>query len=585
MKNSFSAAATTGLLAIASILGYAGPLEVCAGNTPHANADQAKETHDVKQDARVFLKSYQTSLAELEIKANLAAWKAANSGKKEDFAAAAQAKLALRKFHSDPDAYGRVQALMQNGHEIPAVEARALHLAELAYRRNQLPAVLLEQMVELSTQIEQTFSTFRAEMDDKPLSNNDLLALLREEDDSRRRELIWVALKQVGDAVAPRLVQLATLRNRAARRLGFDNYWEMGIRLQEHDPEQLLTVFDELERLTRKPFGDAKGQMDRELARRFGIAPQEMMPWHYDNPFFQAAPPSDKVDLNEFYEDKTKEGIVKIARAFFADVGLPADAILRRSDLYERAGKNQHAFCMNVDRAGDVRTLCNVKPTAEWMDTTLHELGHAVYDLHIDRRLPFNLREPAHIFTTEGVAMLFGALGKNPTWMVAYAGAEKTRVNELTEAILEQRRREQLVFARWTLVMLHFEKSLYENPQQDLNALWWNYVERFQQLKRPAGRNRPDWAAKPHFTIAPVYYHNYMLGELFAAQLRHTLLEVLDHDGPTAELSFRGRKELADFFKQKVFNPGSVRIWPEFVARATGEPLTAKYFAAEVRRR
>jgi len=584
MKSPFSAAAITGLLAIASILGDPCPLEVCAGNTSHAKADQAKETHDVKQDAKVFLKSYQTSLAKLEIRANLAAWKAANSGKKEDFAAAAAARLALRKFHSDPDAYGRVQALTQASRELPAVEARALHLAELAYRRNQLPADLLEQMVELSTQIEQTFNTFRAEMDDKPLSNNDLLDMLRKEDDSQRRELIWKALKQVGDAVAPRLVQLATLRNRAARRLGFHNYWEMAIRLQEHDPEQLLAIFDELERLTRKPFGDAKGEMDRELARRFGIAPQEMMPWHYDNPFFQAAPPSDKVDLNEFYEDKTKEDIVEIARAFFGDIGLPADGILRRSDLYERAGKNQHAFCTNIDRAGDVRTLCNVKPTAEWMDTTLHELGHAVYDLHIDRRLPFNLRQPAHILTTEGVAMLFGALGKNPTWMVAYAGAEKTRVNELTAAILEQRRREQLVFARWTLVMLHFEKSLYENPQQELNALWWDYVERFQQLKRPAGRNRPDWAAKPHFTIAPVYYHNYMLGELFAAQLRHTLVKLVDHRGPASQLSFSGCKELGDFFKQKVFKPGSVRVWPKFVDRATGEPLTARYFAAEVRR-
>jgi peptidyl-dipeptidase A len=216
------------------------------------------------------------------------------------------------------------------------------------------------------------------------------------------------------------------------------------------------------------------------------------------------------------------------------------------------------------------------------MDTVLHELGHAVYDVGIDRRLPYNLREPSHAFTTEGVAMLCGALAKTPSWMIAYADADRAQVEKLSQAVLAQRRREQLVFARWTMVMLHFEKALYEDPDQDLNTLWWDYVEKYQQLRRPADRDEPDWAAKPHFTIAPVYYHNYMMGELFAAQLRHRLAELAGHKGPTSELSFNGRKEFGDHLKKKVFRPGNVWPWSKFVRRETGEPLTAKYFAAEV---
>jgi peptidyl-dipeptidase A len=437
-------------------------------------------------------------------------------------------------------------------------------------------------MVDLSTEIERLFNTFRAELDGKKLSNNDLLDMLSDEDDSAQRQKIWEALKQVGGVVAERLIELAKLRNEGARQLGFDNYWEMAIKLQEHEPEQLLSIFDELERLTREPFAKMKSDVDRELAGRFGIDPQAMMPWHYDNPFFQAAPPSEEVDLDEFYEKKAKEDITEIARVFYQDIGLPIEEVLKRSDLYEREGKDQHAFCTSIDRAGDVRTLCNIKPTAEWMDTMLHEQGHAVYDLDVDRRLPYNLREPAHAFTTEGVAMLFGALAKTPTWMIAYAKADPDRVEQVADAIFEQRRREQLIFCRWTMVMLHFEKALYEDPEQDLNSLWWDYKERFQLLKRPGDRDEPDWAAKPHFTIAPVYYHNYMLGELFAAQLRHALAELAGHEGPSAELNFTGKKEFGDFLRDKVFRPGSVMPWPRFVRRATGEPLTARYFAAEV---
>ena len=39
------------------------------------------------------------------------------------------------------------------------------------------------------------------------------------------------------------------------------------------------------------------------------------------------------------------------------------------------------------------------------------------------------------MITTEAVAMLFGALAKNPTWLVAYAGADQARVDELEEAL------------------------------------------------------------------------------------------------------------------------------------------------------
>ena len=81
---------------------------------------------------------------------------------------------------------------------------------------------------------------------------------------------------------------------------------------------------------------------------------------------------------------------LEMTRVRFLDaVGLPIDDIIARSDLYEREGKDQHAFCISIDRASDVRTLCNIKPTAEWMDTMLHEQGHGIKGailLHAQRK-------------------------------------------------------------------------------------------------------------------------------------------------------------------------------------------------------
>ncbi|MHC4946303.1 MAG: M2 family metallopeptidase, partial [Planctomycetota bacterium] len=495
----------------------------------------------------------------------------------------ARAQLALDKLHSDPDRYKKIKTLLKSEDLLDPIDARALEFARLAFEKNQLPEASLKKMADMSARISRTISTFRGKLDGKEYSNNTLLRMLAEEKDSTKRKAAWEALKQVGAEVGPDLVALAKVRNEGARTLGYKNYWEMKIRNQEFNPEQLMALFEGLKKLTEAPFRKMKQSLDAELARKFKVVPEDLKPWHYDNPFFQEAPPAEAVDMDLFYRDKKKGEITEIGIAFYKDVGLPVEDIIERSDLYERDGKDQHAFCEDMDRKGDVRILCNIRPTAEWMDTLLHELGHAVYDKYIDPELPFNLRRSNHAFTTEGVAMLFGALAKNPSWLTAYAGADPVLVDKYALAVLEQRRREQLIFCRWSLVMLNFEKALYEDPDQDLNKLWWDYVERFQMLTRPEGRDAPDWAAKPHFTIAPVYYHNYMMGELFAAQLRYALAKLDDHTGPTTSLSFNGRKDFGDYLKEKVFKPGTSVKWPGFVDEATGHILTAKYYGNEIR--
>jgi hypothetical protein len=50
------------------------------------------------------------------------------------------------------------------------------------------------------------------------------------------------------------------------------------------------------------------------------------------------------------------------------------------------------------------------------------------------------------------------------------------------------------------------DRGLLYADRDDLNSLWWDLVERLQLVKRPAGRDEPDWAAKIHVAVAPVYY-------------------------------------------------------------------------------
>ena len=243
--------------------------------------------------------------------------------------------------------------------------------------------------------------------------------------------------------------------------------------------------------------------------------------------------------------------------------------------------KNPHAFCTDIDREGDVRILCNITNNEYWMEVTLHELGHAVYDKFHDRQVPFLLRRPVHAFTTEAIAMFFGRLSRNPAWMqqmLALTDRQRAQIEKVSGKYAQLK---QLIFARWDMVMYNFEKQLYANPEQDLNSLWWRMVEKYQLVKRPQGRNEPDWAAKIHFTIAPCYYHNYLLGELLASQLHnHMTREILKLESDK-NLSHIGRRELGDFLREKVFEAGALYHWNEMIKRATGQSLTPEYYVEQ----
>lgn len=284
------------------------------------------------------------------------------------------------------------------------------------------------------------------------------------------------------------------------------------------------------------------------------------------------------LDLDVYYKDRN---VKELAAQFFAGIGLPVESILANSDLYEREGKNPHAFCTDIDREGDVRILCNLRNNESWMETILHELGHAVYDKYQDPDVPYLLREPAHIFATEAIAMFFGRLSRNPAWMqqmLELSDAQRAEIEKVSDKYAQLK---QLIFARWAMVMYQFEKQLYANPDQDLNRLWWSVVEKYQFVKRPPDRDEPDWAAKIHFAVAPCYYHNYMLGELLASQLHnHIVQKVLKLD-PDKDVGYVGQEKAGDFLAEKVFKVGAVYPWNEMISRATGEPLTAKYFAEQ----
>jgi len=554
----------------------AGAALLAATSLPDAAAAAPASGPDAR--ARRFVQQHVAAIRPLDIEANLASWAANVTGKEEDFKKKEEAETKVDLYLANPERFAELKALRQAKLSDPLL-ARQIAVLYLGYLGKQLDHDLLRAMRAKDNAIQRLFNICRPKLDGREITDNEVRRVLRESKNSTERRAVWEAGKKVGQQVAGELKQLVALRNQAARKLGFSDYHAMQLYLSEQDQGQLLKLFDELDGLTRAPFRAAKAEIDAALAKNCGVKVEELRPWHYHDPFFQDVP----AVLGELPDSVYKPlDPIKVCREFYAGIGLPIDDVLRRSDLYEKPGKNPHAFCTDIDRAGDVRILENVVPGREWLETSLHELGHAAYAKYVPRSLPYLLHSDAHPLCTEGVAIMFDRFGENVDWLIAM-GANVPNPGQFRAAAMKLQRSRLLIFSRYCQVMFRFELAMYAKPDQDLNRLWWDLVEKYQEIKRPERRNEPDYASKYHFTGAPAYYHNYQLGEMFASQVHHALVaKVLPGTKPAGAI-YVGKKAAGEFIQQRVFQPGLSLNWNELTRHATGEELNPKAFAEDLK--
>jgi peptidyl-dipeptidase A len=522
---------------------------------------------------RQFISSYEGKIIPLYRDVTLSSWNANITGTDADWALSEKASVSLANCYTDTKAFEELKELKESGEVKDPLLSRQLALLYNFYLEGQVDTSLIAEKIKMETAISKKYSNFRANYKGKELSDNQIEEILRNSTNSSDLQEAWEAHKAIGNVVAGDISDLVRHRNMMAQKIGFSNYHEMSLKLSGQEPAEVTRIFDELDNLTRDNFVQLKKDIDAYYTKRYKINASEVRPWHYQNRFFQEAPEIYPVDFDKYFE---KQDPVRLAAAFYDGIGLNVDKILAKSDLYEKPGKNQHAFCTDIDRAGDVRTLNNIKPDSYWMNTILHELGHGVYSYYNDMTLPFVLRDAAHTFTTEAIANFFGRLATDPRWMLDMGLIDEGESKKIEENSRKALRLQMLVFSRWAQVMYRFEKSMYENPDQDLNKLWWDTVEKYQMLTRPEGRNMPDWASKIHIALYPCYYHNYLLGELLASQFNSYILKNI-----TGGKSLAGNKELGGWLKEKIFMPGARYYWNDMIEKATGEKLTAKYYAEQ----
>jgi peptidyl-dipeptidase A len=519
--------------------------------------------------AVALLDAAEARLAPLERAAYQATWTMACAATPEHREDAERAAVALDLALADPDLFTGAERAERAARD--DVDRRRAVQLRLMTGSKQRPRELIERIVALETELSALHSTHRATIRGERVSGNEIDEIMRTSTDPELRHEAWEASKSVGARVDRRLRELARLRNEAARRAGFRDHYAMALAFDELDEDWLYGVLDRLDADLAAPHAAELAAIEADVRARLGLAPDgPLAPWQVGDVFFQEppSPPDDPLERVAATID-----ILGACRRYYADLGHDLDAILARSDLYPREAKDQHAFQMTVDRGRDIRTLCNIVPSLRWLETMLHELGHASYDDAIDPGLPWLVRTIAHTFTTEAIAMLQGRQARDATFLVRYAGVDEAVATSPVNGQVLRRRLHVLV--PWVQVMARFERALYADPDGDLATTWWDLVERHQGVARPDGERPHDWAAKIHLAVTPVYYHNYLLGELLASQLE----AMLARETGSASLA-EHPAEAGRLLRERLTRHGARLRWDELIAEGTGEPLDPRHLVA-----
>src|SRR5438105_4014961 len=143
----------------------------------------------------------------------------------------------------------------------------------------------------------------------------------------RRRRAAWEAAKQIGEEVAPQLLELIAIRNSEARKLGYQDYYSMMFELQELDEKWVFRLFDRLEQQSDNAFTEMKVELDSTLKKKYGVNDPQNYPWLYSDPFFQEFPTAGAAEsLDDVFKNSD---IGALTKAHYTSIGLDIDDLLK----------------------------------------------------------------------------------------------------------------------------------------------------------------------------------------------------------------------------------------------------------------
>ena len=375
-------------------------------------------------------------------------------------------------------------------------------------------------------------------------------------------------------------IALVKLRNKFARALGYNNFFDYSVVKTEHmTTDELFTLLDDFEKQTRdtnllsiKTLEDEKGA--------FAIKPQNFY-------FSFSGDATRALDPYMPFSRSLRAWVESFGRLNIDYSG--AELTL---DLLDRKGKYQNGFCHapipSYSNNGQwvpakVNFTSNALPSQvgsgySGINTLFHEGGHAAHFSNVTQNSPCFSQEfaPSSMAYAETQSMFCDSLLGDADWLKKYAKNKDGQAvpDKVIKALIETKQPFFAYGERSILVVPYFERALYEMNDDDLIA------ENITRLARKYEKKILGLTCSPRPLLAIPHllsdesacsYQGYLLANMAVYQTRAFFMTKFGYlsDNP----------EIGPLLAKHYWNPGNSISHDASVKSLTGEGFNAKYLA------
>ena len=375
-------------------------------------------------------------------------------------------------------------------------------------------------------------------------------------------------------------IALVKLRNKFARALGYNNFFDYSVVKTEHmTTDELFTLLDDFEKQTRdtnllsiKTLEDEKGA--------FAIKPQNFY-------FSFSGDATRALDPYMPFSRSLRAWVESFGRLNIDYSG--AELTL---DLLDRKGKYQNGFCHgpipSYSNNGQwvpakVNFTSNALPSQvgsgySGINTLFHEGGHAAHFSNVTQNSPCFSQEfaPSSMAYAETQSMFCDSLLGDADWLKKYAKNKDGQAvpDKVIKALIETKQPFFAYGERSILVVPYFERALYEMDDDDLIA------ENITRLARKYEKKILGLTCSPRPLLAIPHllsdesacsYQGYLLANMAVYQTRAYFMTKFGYlsDNP----------EIGPLLAKHYWNPGNSISHDASIKSLTGEGFNAKYLA------
>lgn len=507
-----------------------------------------------------------------------------------------EADLALRAFLGDGERLGELRAWKRKRVATPE-QGVVLDGWILMFERNQVEDPKAAGLQREIASAETALQRARGKMDLgwrdasgrlTPASSVELANNLRSSGDEALRKASFEGLRSIETfALDHGYADIVRGRNRFARMLGYEDYYEYKVRWAEgFDKATLFGFLDDLEKRTRDRAAEEIARLQREKGD------DALHPWNFVYHTWGGSLAKER-DRYFRFEDALERWAITFSR-----LGIRFRDAKVTLDLVDRKGKYENGFMHGPVPAfrrrgewqpAEINFTANALPGqvgagTRAAQTLFHEGGHAAHFSNVVMDAPCFSQEfaPTSVAIAETQSMFCDSLLSDADWQTRYA--RDADGNAIPFELIERQIRATHPFAaqavRQMLVVCYAEKALYEMADDELTPE--NILSMFREVESritmlPLGNPRPMLAI-PHLLSweASAYYHGYVLAEMAVYQTRAHFRRKYGHllDNPGI-----GR-DLAETY----WRPGNSRTFLDLIREMTGSPFSADALVQHVSR-